>query len=201
MGCHGGVTQQWPLRFSSPWVWPLYLSFPFLTSNIIYGSHVTLCLACATKLLMKDVNNLRNQAITSNLSSWNPKVQILSSSKVKSGKRFDDIVSFFVITFSVTNVGAVLWMPVRAQPLETLLTYGKPLSQNEIVLHINMHTFTTLIHMHRHSQSTEAPCLLTFLLMSLNGVAVSFSHKMLMSRRWTCVYVSVCVWGCSLSTC
>lgn len=89
-------------------------------------------------------------------------------------------------------------MPLRAQPHETLLTYGKPLSQ--IFLHTNMHTYTTLIHMHRHTWPTEAPRLLTFLLMPLNTVRVITRRcRFLESQNADAgsvpesVYVNVCV--------
>ena len=51
--------------------------------------------------------------------------------------------------------------------------------------------------MHMYTQSEEAPYPLTFLLMPLNaahtvdGVAFSFTHKMLMSRR--CLYGCMCL--------
>lgn len=132
------------------------------------------------------------------LSSWNLKVQIYNCRRIPSANTSTMSCRFFVITFSVTYASAVLWMPVKAQPHETTLTYGKPHGQNKVVLHINMH-----IHINTNTcaLATETPCLLTILEKPLNaarmisGVAFSISHKMLMSWRcaWKCLCECMCL--------
>lgn len=93
--CHGGVTREW-------W-WDIAPS-GFVLSTFSQGTSPTIFniithsvwFPCDTMLTMQkkksagDVNHLRNEVITCNVSSWNSKVQIHSGSRIQ--KRLDGIV-------------------------------------------------------------------------------------------------------------
>lgn len=120
----------------------------------------------------EDGHNFRNEAATCSLSSGNPKVRIHSGGEQ-------------------VCQGTATWEP--ADLWET---------PHEIVLHINMHTYTQT-HVFRHVQTPVAPLPpdlpLDVFESSTYDYRCSFSHKTVMSRRWEwSVYESECDWGCRL---